>query len=53
MKSSAVKFLVSKLQSFRLQFFALLVLKIMEIPKIAPSVKFYFAVADTNRFSIE
>ena len=51
MKSSAVKFLFSKLQSFKLQPLALRVLKITEIPEVAPTVKFLFAVVDTNRFS--
>ena len=48
MKSSAVKFLFSKLQPL-----ALRVLKITEIPEIAPTMKFFFAVADTKRFSTE
>ena len=49
MKSSAIKSLFSKLQSFKLQPLALRVLKITEIPEIA--LKFFFAIADTNRFS--
>ena len=53
MKSSAVKFLFSKLQSFKLQPLALRVLKTTEILEIAPTVKFFFVVADTNRFSTE
>ena len=51
MKSSAIKFLFSKFQSFKLQPLALRVLKITEIPEI--TLKFFFAVADTNRFSTE
>ena len=31
----------------------LCVLKITEFPEIAPNEKFFFAVADTNKFSIE
>ena len=53
MKSSAVKFFFSKLQSFKLKPLALRVLKITEIPEIVPTVKFFFAVVDTNRFSTE
>ena len=53
MKSSAVKFLFSKLQSFKLQPLALRVLKTTEILEIAPTVKFFFVVADTDRFSTE
>ena len=53
MKSSAVQFLFRKLQSFKLQPLALRVLKITEIPEIAPTMKFFFAVADTKRFSTE
>ena len=53
MKSSAMEFLFSKLQHFKLQSLALSVLKIREIPEIASTVKFFFAVADTNRFSTE
>ena len=53
MKSSAVKFFFGKLQPLKLQALALPVLRITEIPEIAPTVKFIFAVADTNRFSTE
>ena len=53
MKSSVVKFLFSKLQSFKLQHLALRVIKITKIPEIGPTVKFFFAAADTNRFSTE
>ena len=42
-----MEFLSSKLQVFKLQH----VLKITEFPEMASTVKFFFAVADTNRFS--
>ena len=53
MKSSAMKFLFNKSQAFKLQSLALRVLKITETPEIASTVKFFFAVADTNRFFTE
>ena len=53
MKSSAMKFLHSKLQILKLQPLGLCILKITEIPEIASTVKFFFGVADTNRFSTE
>ena len=53
MKSSAMKFLFSKLQAFKLQPLAFRVLKITEIPEIACTMKFFFAVSDVNRFSTE
>ena len=42
-----------KSQAFKLQSLALRVLKITETPEIASTVKFFFAVADTNRFFTE
>ena len=53
MKSSAAKFLFRKLQSFKLHPLALCILKITEILEIVPTMKFFFVVADTNRFSTE
>ena len=53
MKSSTVQFLFSKLQFLKLQSLALGVLKITKILEIMPTVKFYFAVADTTKFSTE
>ena len=35
------------------QITALLLFKITEIAEIAPTLKFFFAAADTNRFSTE
>ena len=51
MKSSAMKFLFSKLQAFKLWPLAFCVLKITEIPQIASTMKLFFSVADANRFS--
>ena len=53
MKSSAMKFLYSKLHIFKLQPLTLRILKTTEIPEIASTGKFFFGVADTNRFSTE
>ena len=53
MKSSAIKFLFSKLQSLKLQPLALRVLKTTEIPELGPTPKSFLAVADANRLSTE
>ena len=53
MKNSAMKFLYSILQIFKLQPLGLRILKITEIPKTVSTVKFFFGVADTDRFSTE
>ena len=53
MKSSAMKFLFSKLQAFKLQPLVLRILEITEICQIASKMKFFFAIADANKFSTE